>query len=115
MSLFDNHIKLETQGPHGNSTQFYPENNVIMAQAIHSSNTPYPSMAFLFDALIAPVKLAVLETAVELDLGHILKSAGNVDDIANKAGIQADTIGLTHFLDAMVALGLANKENNTYD
>ncbi len=40
-----------------------------MAQEIHPPNTPYPSMAFLFDAVVAPVKLAVLETAVELDMG----------------------------------------------
>lgn len=85
-----------------------------MAQAIHSPNTPYPSMAFLFDALVAPVKLAVLETAVELDMGHILSNTANVDEIAKKAGIQADTTGLIHFLDAMTAIGLANKENNTY-
>ncbi len=71
-------------------------------------------MAFLFDALVAPVNLAVLETAVELDMGHILNSTANVDDIAKKLGIQTDTTGLIHFLDAMVAMGLANKENNTY-
>lgn len=85
-----------------------------MAQTIHSPNTPYPSMAFLFDALVATVKLAVLETAVELDMGHILNDTANVDEIAKKAGIQADTSGLIHFLNAMVALGLTNKENNTY-
>lgn len=85
-----------------------------MAQAIHSPITPYPSMAFLFDTLVATVKLAVLETAVELDMGHILNDTTNVDEIAKKAGIQADTSGLIHFLNAMVALGLANKENNTY-
>ena len=85
-----------------------------MAHTIHPPNTPYPSLAFLFDALIAPVNLAVLETAAELDMGHILRSTANVDDIAKKLGIQTDTTGLLHFLDAMVAIGLANKKNNTY-
>ncbi len=85
-----------------------------MTQTIHSPNTPYPSMAFLFDALVAPVKLAVLETAVELDMGHILSTSATADEIAKKADIQADTQGLIRFLDAMVALGLANKENNRY-
>lgn len=85
-----------------------------MAQTIHSPNTPYPSMAFLFDALVAPVKLAVLETAIKLDMGHILSNTANVHDIAKKAGIQTDITGLIHFLDAMVAIGLAKKENSTY-
>lgn len=71
-------------------------------------------MAFLFDALVAPVKLAVLETAVELDMGHILSTAANADEIAEKMGIQTDTQGLIRFLDAMVSARLANKENNRY-
>jgi len=85
-----------------------------MAHPVHSPNTPYPSIAFLFDALVAPVKLAVLETAIELDMAHILSTASKVDDIAQKAGIQTDTVGLVRFLDAMVAVGLAEKKNNTY-
>ncbi|WP_320043834.1 class I SAM-dependent methyltransferase [uncultured Desulfobacter sp.] len=85
-----------------------------MTHTIHSPNTPYPSMECLFDALVAPVKLAVLETAVELNMGHILSNTPNVNDIAKKLGIQTDTTGLIHFLDAMVAIGLANKKNNTY-
>ena len=81
---------------------------------IHSPNTPYPSMAFLFDALVAPVKLAVLEAAIELDMARILSTTGRVDEIAEKAGIQTGTPGLVCFLDAMVAVGLADKENNRY-
>ena len=85
-----------------------------MTTPIHSPNTEYPGLAFLFDALVAPVKQAVLETAVALDMGHILSQTGKVDEIAQKAGVRADTVGLVHFMDAMVALGLASKENNTY-
>ena len=85
-----------------------------MTHPLHSSNTPYPSIAFLFDALVAPVKIAVLETAIELDMAHILSTTSNVDDIAEKAGVQTETSGLICFLDAMVTLGLANKKNNTY-
>jgi SAM-dependent methyltransferase len=90
------------------------ENNGIMAQTIHSPNTPYPSLAFLFDALVAPVKLAVLETAVELDLGHILRTPTGMEEIAKKVGVQTDPKSLVQFLNAMVALGLAKKGNNTY-
>jgi ubiquinone/menaquinone biosynthesis C-methylase UbiE len=85
-----------------------------MAQTIHSPNTPYPSMALLFELVVAPVKLAVLEAAIELDIAHILADTSNVDEIAEKAGIRTDATSLIHFLDAMVALGLANKENKTY-
>jgi len=85
-----------------------------MTKVIHSSNTPYPPITFLFDALVAPVKLAVLETAIELDVAHILSNTGNVEEIAKRAGVQADFTGLINFLDAMTSMGLANKKNGTY-
>ena len=85
-----------------------------MARTIHSPNTPYPSMAFLFEFLIAPVKLAVLEAAIELDMVCVLADTSDVDEIAERIGIQTGTSGLVLFLDAMVALGLANKKNKTY-
>ena len=81
---------------------------------MHSPNTPYPSIAFLFDALVAPVKLAVMETAIALDMAHILSTPSNVDEIAQKAGVRTGTQGLVCFLDAMVAAGLADKKGNTY-
>ncbi len=87
----------------------------MKTQSDDAPHSPYSSMAFLFDALIAPVKLAVLETAVELDLAHILGTTSKVDEIAAKAGVKTDTAGLVVFLDAMVALGLATKKNNTYE
>ncbi|WP_321493650.1 class I SAM-dependent methyltransferase [uncultured Desulfobacter sp.] len=85
-----------------------------MAHPIHSPNSPYPPLGFLFDAVVAPVKLAVMETALELDMAHILSTTSKVDEIAEKAGIQTGTAGLVCFLDAMVAIGLANKENDLY-
>ncbi len=86
----------------------------MMSQPLHSPQTPYPCLSFLFEALVAPVKQAVMETAITLDMAHILSSASTVDDIANKAGIQTGTQGLICFLDALVAVGLANKENGKY-
>ena len=85
-----------------------------MSHPVHSPKTPYPSIAFLFDALVAPVKQAVLETAIALDMAHILSTASTIDDIAQKAGIRTGTQSLVRFLDAMVAVGLANKENQKY-
>jgi len=85
-----------------------------MTHPIHSLNTPYPSIAFLFDALVSPVKIAVMETALELDMVHILSTTSTVDEIARKAGVQTGTAGLVCFLDAMVAIGLAHKKNNLY-
>jgi SAM-dependent methyltransferase len=85
-----------------------------MTDSIHSPNTPYPSMAALFDLLVAPVKWAVLEAAMELDMADILNKTSNVNEIAERIGIQTDTTGLVYFLDAMVALGLADKKNRTY-
>ncbi|WP_419657108.1 O-methyltransferase, family II [Desulfosarcina variabilis str. Montpellier] len=85
-----------------------------MTTSIHSPNTPYPSMAALFDLLVAPVRWAVLEAAMALGMADILNETSNVDEIAARIGIQTDTAGLVYFLDAMVALGLADKENRKY-
>jgi len=86
----------------------------MMTNSIHSPNTPYPSMAALFDLLVAPVKWAVLEAAMALGMADILAETSHVDEIAGRIGIQTDTTGLVYFLDAMVALGLADKKNKTY-
>ncbi len=85
-----------------------------MEQTRHCSNIPYPSMDILFEILNAPVKFAVLKAAVELDMSHILATTSNVDAIGKRLGIRTSTGGLVLLLDAMVALGLAAKENKTY-
>ena len=57
-----------------------------MEQIIQSSKSPYPSMAVLFELLVAPVRWAVLEAAVELGMADILAETSSVDQIAQKAG-----------------------------
>ena len=85
-----------------------------MEQKVQSPNCPYPPMGVLFELLIAPVRWAVLEAAVALGMADILEETSDVDEIAKRAGIRTDPAGLVYFLDAMVALGLANKNRNAY-
>ncbi len=87
----------------------------VSKKVVDSPNTPYPSMALLFDLLNAPVKWAVIEAAVELDMADILAETSDVAEIAQRIGGQTDDYtALTYFLDAMVSIGLANKENSAY-
>lgn len=85
-----------------------------MEQKLHSSHTPYPSMAPLFDLFAGPPKMAVLEAAIELGIAEILVNHSGVDTISEQIGPATNNIGLVAFLDAMVAMGLAKKKNKQY-
>ncbi len=85
-----------------------------MMKHLPHTDIPYPSMVPLFDLLVAPVKWAVLEHAMALGLADILADTSSVDEIAARLGVQNGTTALVYFLDAMAALGLAEKKNNTY-
>ncbi len=71
-------------------------------------------MAPIFDMLAASVKLAVLEAAIELNITGILADHSDLDGIAGQLGLKTDTSALRHFLDAVVALGMAEKKNGLY-
>ncbi|MCG8565211.1 MAG: methyltransferase domain-containing protein [Desulfobacterales bacterium] len=74
----------------------------------------YPSMAPLFDMFSGPVKMAVLEAAIELDLARVLEDHSDLNAIAGALGIDIDPTGLGLFLDAAVAMGMAEKKKGQY-
>ncbi len=74
----------------------------------------YPSMAPLFDIFNGPVKMAVLEAAIELDLARVLEDHSDLNAIAGTLGIDIDPTGLGLFLDAAVAMGMAEKKKGQY-
>ncbi len=74
----------------------------------------YPSMAPLFDILNGPVKMAIVEAAIELDLARVLEDHSDLEAIARALEIDIDPAGLGFFLDAMAAMGLAEKKNGQY-
>ena len=85
-----------------------------MKQVLHSPHTPYPSMAPLFDLFAGPPRMAVLEAAIELGITEILVKHCKVTAIAEQIGTGTNITGLVAFLDAMVAMGLAQKKNKEY-
>ena len=74
----------------------------------------YPSMTPLFDLFSGPVRMAVIEAAVELDLARILENHSELEDIARTLNLKTDPAGLGFLLDAMAAMGLARKNDSKY-
>ncbi|WP_028580153.1 class I SAM-dependent methyltransferase [Desulfogranum japonicum] len=85
-----------------------------MKTILRSARVPYPSMAPIFDLLAAPVKLAVLEAAIELNITEILTDNSELDEIAKQLDIKGEKSALMYFLDGVVALGLAEKKERRY-
>lgn len=72
-----------------------------------------PPFAILAEWIVAPVRLALLELAIELELPDIIASTGRLPDIAARLGVSCrDRLG--YILDAMAAAGLLHKENGEY-
>lgn len=71
-------------------------------------------MDIIFDSFTGPVKMAVLETAVELGIADVLEKTGSLEGIARALDLNTDPGGLGYFLDALAGLGFARKENGQY-
>ena len=68
----------------------------------------------LFDILTGPVKMAVLEAALELNIADVTENAISAQGIAGALGIHTDPQGLGFFLDSMAAMGFLEKQDGTY-
>ncbi|MCW7753515.1 methyltransferase domain-containing protein [Desulfobotulus sp. H1] len=71
-------------------------------------------MASIFEALQAPVRMAVLQTAVETGMADILTQASAPEDIAAAMDTEIHPENLVHFLDSMAGIGLAVKQDGRY-
>lgn len=71
-----------------------------------------PSFGPLFDWLLGPVRMALLDAAISLGIADILAETDDPDAIA--ARLEAHPGNTRSFLDALVALGLAQKEQGRY-
>lgn len=72
----------------------------------------HPSIAPFFDWLLGPVRMALLDAAISLGIADILAEAGDPDEIA--ARLKTHPGNTRHFLDALAALGLAEKKQGRY-
>ncbi|WP_421902119.1 methyltransferase domain-containing protein [Maridesulfovibrio sp.] len=69
---------------------------------------------FLFELMVGPTRMAVLETAIIMKLPDILETTQEPKKIAKILKLKANESNLIYFLDAMTALGFVGKENGTY-
>ena len=70
------------------------------------------SFAPLADWLLGPVRMALLETHLDLQVADVLAETGDPKAIAAQLGV--DPGNLSFFLDALVTIGLATKSDGHY-
>jgi len=75
---------------------------------------PSQDLDFIFELMVGPTRMAVLETAIKMKLPDILETTQDPKGIAEILKIKASESNLIYFLDAMTALGFADKEDGTY-
>jgi SAM-dependent methyltransferase len=79
-----------------------------------TGNASLSDSGILFDLMIGPVRMAVLDTALELDVTGLLHGGRSLEDMAEALGVTADTANLAYFLDAVSAMGFAEKQDGEY-
>lgn len=77
-----------------------------------SDGQPFPFAVFA-EHLVAPVRLALLELAIELELPDIIAKTQGLSGIATQLGT-IRTEKLAYMLDALAAMGLLRKANGVY-
>ncbi len=75
---------------------------------------PEPDPGMVFDLLVGPVRLAVLDAALQMDMTAILEKESSPKGIAEILHAENGTDNLVHFLDAMAAMGFAKKKDGEY-
>lgn len=84
-----------------------------MTQQLTALTQPLKS-DLLFELMVGPARMAVLETVIEMELPDILEKNHDPKAIAEVLEVETDETNLIYFLDAMTALGFAEKRNGTY-
>lgn len=69
----------------------------------------------IFDILTGFVKMAVLKTAIDLNIAQVLEEIHDLTEIGRALDLKADSGGLGYFLDAMAALGFVRKQDGEYE
>jgi len=85
---------------------------MLMSHTTSSAQVANPGL--VFELMVGPVRMAVLDAALEMGMADILAETSDLDSIAQSVGIEGDPTNLAYFLDAMVATGFARKKSGTY-
>jgi len=75
---------------------------------------PAPDPGMIFDLLVGPVRMAVLKAALEMGMADLLAEAQTPEGLARSLDVEAGETNLVFFLDAMSAMGFAEKKNGRY-
>jgi len=68
----------------------------------------------LFDILLGPVKMAVLETALDLKIADVLEEGMPAEAVARALDLRTEPKALGFFLDSMAAMGFLEKRDGAY-
>ncbi len=79
-----------------------------------TAHTPGPNPGLVFELMIGPIRMAVLDTTLKMDMADILAEHTEPEAIARALGVETDRTNLVYFLDAMAAMGFAEKQNGAY-
>lgn len=67
-----------------------------------------------FELLTGPVRMAVLDTALKLEVADILAEPAGPDALARALGVEGDTANLVYFMDALAAMDMVRKTDGVY-
>ena len=73
-----------------------------------------PSLGTVFDLLVGPVRMAVLDAALKMEMADLLAKEQKTEELARTLNLEADETNLIFFLDAMSSMGFAQKKNGRY-
>lgn len=68
----------------------------------------------VFELMIAPVRMAVLQAAVQMEMADVLADNGEPEAIARVLEVQGGEDNLVYFLDAMASMGFVEKRRGRY-
>lgn len=79
---------------------------------MQSNSTALPSFQPLMDTMIGPVRMAVLDTFITLELADAIEKTGNSNELANILNLNKSN--LAYLLDAATTIGLTDKRKGRY-
>lgn len=73
-----------------------------------------PDPDIIFELMLAPIRLAVLNAALEMEMADVLANATDLPSIATRLNVKNGDTNLAYLLDAMVSMGFATKNDGVY-
>ena len=75
---------------------------------------PEADYGMVFELLVGPVRMAVLEAALKLEVADALAEPAGPEAVARALGVEGDTANLVYLLDAMASMGFVRKRDGVY-